>query len=85
MTDYQPIACGLHDRYQLAVMHRERLRIDGVLGGEEVRGVEGQVVDVFTRAGAEYLALRDEQGERLEFRLDRLRRVERADGRGRLS
>lgn len=77
---YRPIACGLHDELQLRAMRRIavtlRYREDdgGDAPGDEptVRERAGRVVDVRTRAGAEYLVLDDGT----EIRLDRLVEVD---------
>lgn len=72
MTDYQPIACDLHSRYELAVMHRMPLTLcwqgsDGLTHLEKVLPE-----DLETRNGEEFLVLRNGAGEQLRVRLDRI-------------
>jgi len=71
---YTPIDCGLHDELQLMALRRRAatLRVELTDGSPET--VEGTVVDVLTRDGAEWLRLADGR----TVRLDRLLEV---DGR----
>jgi transcriptional antiterminator Rof (Rho-off) len=80
-TDYRPISCGLHSAYELLAMHRTRVCVE-VRGPDGAgQSVSGQVVDVCTRDGAEYLELVTDGGERVAYRLDRLLTVTTEDGR----
>ncbi|MGA7801462.1 MAG: transcriptional antiterminator, Rof [Gammaproteobacteria bacterium] len=72
MTDYRPIDCAIYSRYELAIMHRERLRVcwhgeDGMSHVETLRPR-----DLQTRSGAEYLIATGADDRRLELRLDRI-------------
>lgn len=75
-TPYRPIACALHDELQLRALRRARVTVryrstpgpGHAASAPDVRELEGRVVDVRTRDGAEYLVLA--QGD--EIRLDRL-------------
>jgi transcriptional antiterminator Rof (Rho-off) len=60
-------------------MRREWLLIDGQSnrGGEQ--GLRCQPLDLLARAGEEYLLVRTEAGDALEFRLDRIQRVVTVD------
>jgi Rho-binding antiterminator len=76
MSDYIPIDCSLYSRYELAVMHRQRLKLvwrssDGIVHMEILLPM-----DLRTRDHAEYLLLRRQSGEALEMRLDQIVRVE---------
>jgi Rho-binding antiterminator len=70
-SHYQPIDCSFHDELQMRairggvtlIVYRDET------GGE--RAIRDVIVDVYSRAGAEYLRLRG--GD--EIRLDRLLRV----------
>lgn len=68
--DYRPIACALHSELELAVMHRIRLRAT-----HEGGLVEGIASDMGSEAGAEYLHLTDQAGNRHSLRLDRITRL----------
>ena len=57
--DYQPVACGFHDQLTLWVMHGQTcaVRYRGESGAEGA--ARQRLVDVLTRAWAEYLRLAD--------------------------
>ena len=68
---YRPVDCGLHSRFELAVMRGRALTLgwrqpDGSLRREPILPL-----DLVTRDGAEYL-LMEAGGERLQLRLDRI-------------
>ena len=72
MSDYIPIDCETYANYELAIMHRQRLRLvwrepDGTIHLEILRPV-----DLETRQHAEYLHLADCDGQRRVIRLDRI-------------
>lgn len=76
MSKYTPIPCDLYARYELAILHHQRLRIAW-------RGPEGDLhletllpVDLQTRRHAEYLLARTGGDGILELRLDRIVRAE---------
>lgn len=71
-TDYHPIDCAIYSRYELAIMHRERLRVcwRDAAGITRVQTLDPR--DLQTRAGAEYLLGVGSNGQRLELRLDRI-------------
>ena len=76
-SDYRPISCASYDTYEIAIMHRQRLR----LVWDEDNIVYDQVVtplNLRTAKGAEYLILRTAGGETREVRLDRVRRAQPA-------
>ena len=75
MTDYRPIACELHDRYEIAVMHRTRLTLcwrgpDGLTHLENLLPK-----DLETSKGEEFLVAINRAGERLRLRLDTIMAV----------
>ena len=55
MSDYTPIACALHDRLESLATLRPVVRIEYVDDNGDVRAAEDRIIDVFARAGAEYL------------------------------
>lgn len=61
-TPYRPIDCGLHDGLLALATRgtRIRLRYRGDAGGREE--MEGKIVDVFTRDGAEWLRMQGVPG-----------------------
>ena len=72
MTDYEPIDCGLHSEYELAIMHRNTL----ILSWCDSAGTEHieQLVptDLRNRNGEEFMVVLNTKGEELEIRLDRI-------------
>ncbi len=74
MTDspYAPIACGLHENYQFAVMKRALLDLRWRDSDDCIREVRVMPRDVFTREGAEYLQAEDKNGMLYTIRLDRI-------------
>lgn len=72
MTDYTPVDCGLHSEYQLAIMHRDRIK----LGWRDTAGanhLETVIpVDLRTRSNEEFLVASVSDGTQLEIRLDRI-------------
>lgn len=76
MTDYTPIDCGQHSDYELAIMHRQCLRISWQLPGGQSRIEVVTPVDLVTRNHEEFLIVDDRDGKRLELRLDHIRKSE---------
>ena len=75
MSDYRPIECGLHSRYELAVMHRMPLTLCWQ-GSDGLTHLETLLPeDLETRNGEEFLVLRNGAGERLKVRLDHITAV----------
>jgi Rho-binding antiterminator len=64
---YQPIPCAQHERLEFAALTRQWLEV-------KMDGVAQRLLplDVYTRDGAEWLRARNEAGELLTARLDRL-------------
>ena len=69
---YEPIACGLHDRFEAAAVRRDRIRLGWTTAAGAPRTMEGTIRDIVVRDGAEYLVLSDDS----EVRLDRIRSFE---------
>jgi len=79
MNDYRPIPCAVHEGYQLAVMRRQRLRVQGRDAEGGALTLLGMAVDVFARQGEEFLVLEGAPGEQVTIRLDRIESVEVVD------
>lgn len=71
-TDYIPIDCSLYSEYELAIMHRERLRLSWRDAGGNVHIGIVTPIDLRTRSSAEFLVVRERDGEALTIRLDRI-------------
>ncbi len=72
MSEYQPISCGLHSEYELFAMHRQKISLVFVNERGEKQHMKGQVLDVQTKNGAEYLCVKGEASEQQRIRLDRI-------------
>lgn len=69
---YKPIACGVHDQLELAIMHAERLALVWTdADGAQQQGIL-EPVDIQVSESVEYLVFRS--GDRL--RLDRIKSFE---------
>jgi len=69
---YTPIACGLHENYQFAVMRRAQLDLAWRTEAGLMQRARVLPLDVFTKTGAEYLRARIRSGEETLIRLDRI-------------
>lgn len=73
MSDYQPIACSMHDEYELACLHRDRLNIQLKIG-EDIQAI---AINVYHEKNTgEWLEIEvekaDKQKERQRIRLDHI-------------
>jgi Rho-binding antiterminator len=77
MTDYKPISCSAYDVYEIAIMHKSKLRLvwrdDNVLYDQTVTPLNLQTI-----AGEEYLLFTGSDGEARRIRLDHIRKAEPA-------
>jgi Rho-binding antiterminator len=67
---YTPIACGLHENYQYAVMKKAELDLRWRDVKDRIREARVLPVDVFTRDGGEYLQVEAGDGSVYTIRLD---------------
>lgn len=72
MTDYTPIDCGRHSEFELAIMHRDTLKLswrgaDGATHTEVVTAA-----DLLTRNSEEFMRVSNTRGIEREIRLDRI-------------
>lgn len=76
-SDYRPISCDTYSEYELAIMHRQHLR----LTWHEANVCFTLLVmplDLETDNGEEFLHCALPSGERARVRLDRIQRMEPA-------
>jgi len=76
MADYEPISCMAHEQLEFAVLRRIPLSLllkDG-------RTLNGQALDVYAQAGAEWLKLREPQGTEHVLRLDEIAEIREPAG-----
>lgn len=77
MSEYTPIDCDRYSEYELAIMHKRKLRVCW-RDAAAVTHVETLLPrDLQTRQGEEFLIAENSAGERLEIRLDRIAEAKR--------
>lgn len=79
-NDYSPIGCDDHSVLEVLALRRVAAVVDYVDAGGVSRRVAGQVIDVLTHSGAEYLEVRSACGDEHPIRLDHLRAITSPDG-----
>ena len=79
-TDYRPIDCDQHSVLELLAMRRTQVVAEASSPDGGVQQLRGQVRDVLTRDGAEYLVLSDQAGKSISVRLDHLLGLSTRDG-----
>jgi Rho-binding antiterminator len=72
MTDYKPIDCGLYSEYEVAILHRDRLRLSWRDSKENVHIEVFTPNDLRTHQGEEFLVVIGQDGRQQEIRLDRI-------------
>ena len=75
MTDYMPVDCGLHSEYELAIMHRQALKLSWHDSDGRNHTQTVLPADLRTRNHEEFLAVTTEDGAVQEIRLDRITHV----------
>jgi transcriptional antiterminator Rof (Rho-off) len=73
MSDYRPVGCDAHSVLELLAMRRCKVRVT-YLDHSEVAVVEGVIVDLLTRSGAEFLVMTT-PASTFQLRLDRLQSI----------
>ena len=79
MSKYKPIACGLHEYYQLAVMKHASLDLVWMDDAGRKQSGRGRSKDVYTHAKAEYLLAEFDGLGEVSIRLDRIKEARWAD------
>jgi len=77
MTDYTPVDCGLHSEYELAIMHRDKLKLTWSDADGETCIDTITPTDLRTRNSEEFLVVSGADGMEFEIRLDRIMRFSR--------
>ena len=72
MTDYLPIDCDTHSRYEEAIVLRCHLRLTWRDESGAVEHADVQPVDLEAKKGEEFLVVIDAAGDTLRLRLDRI-------------
>lgn len=71
-SDYEPIDCDVHDRLELAAMHRRELALEWREEGGDAHTAHVRVLDLQTRPDGEFLIGELRSGRAVELRLDRV-------------
>jgi Rho-binding antiterminator len=72
MTDYTPVDCGLHSEYELAIMHRQTLRLTWRDTDGEQQTKTVIPADLRTRGHEEFLMVMGNDSIEQAVRLDRI-------------
>ena len=75
MKDYIPIDCALYSRYELAILHHERLQIVWRDTSDTCHVENLFPIDLQTLDHAEYLLAENDAGDAHRLRLDQIVRV----------
>ena len=80
MSDlYQPVSCGIHSEYELAIMHNQRLCIKWQDSIKERHTLFAMPNDIFTRDHAEYLLVTDEAGTQKAATINEVKTIRDGD------
>ncbi|MCK5336575.1 MAG: transcriptional antiterminator, Rof [Gammaproteobacteria bacterium] len=71
-TPYQPIECGLHSEYELAIMHKERVILSWIGINNKTQTETVEPIDIMVRDKQEFLKVRTENNKTNEIRLDKI-------------
>lgn len=72
MDKYQPIACGLHSQYELAIMHQQAIQLRWQEADGSVHNEKLQPLDLIAQQGEEFLLAETDDGIPRKIRLDRI-------------
>jgi transcriptional antiterminator Rof (Rho-off) len=76
MSDYRPVDCDTHSRYEEAIVLRRQLRLKWRTPEGTVREEVVRPVDVLTHQGEEFLVVHTAAKEELRVRLDHITQAE---------
>lgn len=68
---YLPIACALHDQYEIAIMHKKQLKISW-LDNDERHVAQLLPKDILVKDGQEFLVAESQDHKHYCIRLDRI-------------
>ena len=77
---YKPVSCTTHSEYELAILHKRKLRLRWQDASGEIRTEEVMPIDMITHDHAEYLECTNESNETKQLRLDKIALNHRNDG-----
>ncbi len=73
---YKPIACSLHDEYEIAIMHKKRLNIKWSGDNEKQHSAIVLPKDILVKNKEEFLIANTHDNEELHIRLDKITLIE---------
>jgi transcriptional antiterminator Rof (Rho-off) len=71
-TDYQPIACALHDEYEIAIMQNRPITISWTNDSGQQTKANVSVKDLIVRDKEEFLLVETPGDGLMEIRLDKI-------------
>ena len=69
---YKPIACALHDQYEIAIMQKKHLTINWLDDSGVSHNDKVFPKDILVRDGEEFLVANTEDNKELKIRLDKI-------------
>lgn len=69
---YEPIACSLHDEYEIAIMHKKHINIKWSGDGGEEYTDKVLPKDIQVKDKAEFLVAKNRDNKELCIRLDKI-------------
>ncbi len=73
---YKPIACSLHDEYEIAIMQRKSISIKWLDDRGDYHSGRVLPIDILVRDKEEFLVARTQDNEALCIRLDKITLLE---------
>ena len=73
---YQPISCALHSEYELAIMHKQSLRLSWKDEHGNIRSEDVILTDIQTANHQEFLIANTDNHKQLKIRLDHIVQME---------
>ena len=69
---YKPIACSLHDEYEIAIMHKKHLNIKWLDDNAEQHSEKVLAKDILVKDKEEFLVAETQDNRELCIRLDKI-------------
>ncbi len=69
---YEPIECGLHSEYELAIMHQVKVMLSWQEMDKPTQTEEVEPIDMIVRDKQEFIKVRTNNNKDIEVRLDNI-------------
>jgi Rho-binding antiterminator len=69
---YEPIECGLHSEYELAIMHQIKVMLSWQETGKTTQTEEVKPINMIVRDKQEFIKVRTNNNKDIEIRLDNI-------------